>query len=515
MRLLYVLFICLLNFQLWGQAPQQIDWGPTNLYRPNMLALLPKNNGSFFTFHYTNSSLLPVPKISRFDNTVEVVCKKIEQRIDLKMMTLEDVFMFSDRLFGLFTDKLGTGVNVYLQEFDDEADPMGPAIEVGSYNFPKGWLRNVYVTTKVSPNSNYLVVDYLIPAKKDDFDQFGYTILDSTLTKVRSGEYEIPFSSKLTAVEARHLTDQGDYFLGVSVFSKTSMTVWKNFGLVDQSVVFHMSQKDSLRMIKLDIDQRKVYNFAINSLGNRVVITGTWGDENSKGAKGIFSVGYEVKEQNLEQVTFRDFPEDILGLENTNADKIYSVQNTDREFLNYAFRNMILQPNGDIVVLAEQFYIFEVNSTDSRGMSQVTNYYNYNDCIVYCISQTGELNWFKKIPKKQESINDFGQFSSLVNYVSQNQLVLFFNDNAQNYSETGIYNGKRVPFTNSLRLKDYCLAQTKIDLANGETNRFYFSSYETIDAFVCLKLSAVNYQSKQVVFSASRKKDKYGVLVFE
>ena len=515
MRFILFIFFLSLHYFSSGQIPPQIDWGPENLGRANTLAILPKDNGSFFTFHYGNASLMPSAKISRFENGKEIFAKRIEPRIEQKMVTLEDMFLFSNRLFGLFSDKIGASVTLYMQEYDDDADPFGPPIVVASYVVPKGWSRNVLVTTKVSPESNFLVVDYLIPAKKETYDRFGYNILTDKMISVREGEYEIPYDSKVSSVEARHLTDKGDYFLGISVFSKAYYSIWKDFGQVDKSVLIHMSPEDSLRMYELDLEQRKVYNFVLNSNDTAVVISGTWGDEDSKGAKGVFYSSFSFLSNKIEVPWFLEFPPEILEQENPQSDDIYSYQNINSELLNYAFRNVVLLPDGSINVLAEQYYIYEVNTTDSRGMNQVTNYYNYNDCIVYSISKEGVLNWFRKIPKKQESVNDFGQFSSLISYTSKGNLVLFFNDHAQNYDPIGTYLGTRVPFSNTLRYKDYCLAKATINLETGETQRHLFSTFDAIEAFVCLKLSCVNYKTHQVIFAASSKKDKYGFLTFE
>ncbi|TSJ45834.1 hypothetical protein [Fluviicola chungangensis] len=515
MRFLQLIFFLLLSNFFWGQVPPQIDWGPENLARPNTIAILPKDNGIFFTFHYGNGSLMPSAKISRFENGKEIFSKRIEPRIDQKMVTLEDMFLFSNRLFGLFSDKIGPSVTLYMQEYDDDVDPFGPPLVVASYVIPKGWSRNVLVTTKVSPENNFLVVDYLIPAKKEPFDRFGYNILNKQMVSVREGEYEIPYESNLSAVEARHLTDKGDYFLGVSVFSKAYYSVWKDFGQVDKSVLIHMSPGDSLKMYELDLEQRKVYNFVITSNDSNAIVTGTWGGEDSRGAKGVFYSSFSLDSNRLELPKFLEFPAEILDQENPQTDDIYSYQNINGELLNYAFRNVILLPDGSINVLAEQYYIYEVNTTDSRGMNQVTNYYNYNDCIVYSLSHAGELNWFRKIPKKQESVNDFGQFSSLISYVSKGNLVIFFNDHIQNYDQIGEYLGTRIPFSNTLRYKEYCLAKARVNLESGETQRVMFSPYDAIEAFVCLKLSCVNYSTHQVIFAASNKRDKYGFLTFE
>ncbi len=515
MQFIRLIFFLFTGCSLWAQVPPQIDWGPENVGRINTLAVLPKENGVFYTFHYGNASLMPSAKISRFENGKEIFSKRIEPRIDQKMVTLEDMFLFSNRLFGLFSDKIGASVTLYMQEYDEDVDPLGPPLVVASYVVPKGWSRNVLVTTKISPGNHFLVVDYLIPAKKETYDRFGYNILNDQLVSVREGEYEIPYDSKVSVVEARHLTDQGDYFLGVSVFSKAYYYFWKDYGLVDKSVLIHMSPGDSLKMYELDLEQRKVYNFAITSNDSTAYITGTWGNEESKGARGIFSATFSLNAKKIEVPKFLEFPPEILEQENPQADEIYNYQNVNGELLNYAFRNIVLLPDGSLNVLAEQYYIYEVNTTDSRGMSQVTNYYNYNDCIVYSISAAGELNWFRKIPKKQESVNDFGQYSSLISYQSKGSLVLFFNDNMENYDPIGTYKGTRRAFTNSLRYKDYCLAKVTVDLATGDVQRNLFSTYDAIDAFVCLKLSAVNYQTRQVIFAASSKRDKYGFLAFE
>ena len=92
---------------------------------------------------------------------------------------------------------------------------------------------------------------------------------------------------------------------------------------------------------------------------------------------------------------------------------------------------------------------------------------------------------------------------------------MFFNDNIQNYDPIGTYKGTRLPFSNSLRYKDYCLARASVNLETGDTQRSLFSSFDAIEAFVCLKLSCVNYKTKQVIFAASNKRDKYGFLAFE
>lgn len=507
-------FGCLfISFSIFSQAPQ-IDWGMETTYRPNVLAILPKSNGVFYTFHYTNSSLMPTPKISKFENGVEIFSKKVDPHINMRLMTLEDVFMFSNRLLALFSDFSSNGITYYLQEYDSEADPLNPPIVLGSHSFSNNFSREIYSHIEISPNQKYIAVDFLIPAKKNENDQLGCILIDSTLKVTYSNVFEINYNPKLTYLEERHVTDEGRYLIGISVFNQAPTSVWKNYNTIEKTVVYSMKASDSLREQILNTSQLKIHNFTFSSKQNELLLTGIWGDEENSGAKGVFISRF--KDNHFDTITNIEFPSNLFETLPPKRNYDYSsIKEIDRQLLNYAFRNTFFMPNGDLIILAEQYYMYEINTTDSRGMSQIINYYNYNDCIVYSISSDGKLNWLRKIPKKQESVNDFGQLSSILCYINGGKMHLFFNDNLENYGEDGTYNSREIPFTNNVRYNDYCLAKVDIELSMGTTKRYVFSNYESINAFVCLKLSAVNYPSKQLFFSATRKKDKYGILKFE
>ncbi|MEL7148117.1 MAG: hypothetical protein AAFO69_17215, partial [Bacteroidota bacterium] len=64
-----------------------------------------------------------------------------------------------------------------------------------------------------------------------------------------------------------------------------------------------------------------------------------------------------------------------------------------------------------------------------------TKYY-YKDILVVSIDANGEIEWTGKINKNQETLNDFGIYSSYFLSVVGDQLMFMFNDDERNLVDT-------------------------------------------------------------------------------
>jgi hypothetical protein len=116
------------------------------------------------------------------------------------------------------------------------------------------------------------------------------------------------------------------------------------------------------------------------------------------------------------------------------------------ELYNFALDDLILRNDGGAVLVAEQFYVYEDQEFDNFGVgfnrfgnpnnAVRTNYfYNYNDIIVVNIRPTGEIEWTARIPKKQETVNDGGYYSSYAMSIQPTGLYFLYNDNARNFDD--------------------------------------------------------------------------------
>jgi hypothetical protein len=102
-------------------------------------------------------------------------------------------------------------------------------------------------------------------------------------------------------------------------------------------------------------------------------------------------------------------------------------------------REILIKEDGGVVLIGEQFYIRVVTttSTDANGNTRTTTtyYYYYNDIIVVNIDGKGDIDWAKKIPKRQVTTNDGGYYSSYSLSVVEDKLYFIFNDHLKNILE--------------------------------------------------------------------------------
>jgi len=100
------------------------------------------------------------------------------------------------------------------------------------------------------------------------------------------------------------------------------------------------------------------------------------------------------------------------------------------EFQNIEMRDLLVQEDGSIILIGEQFYITQ--QTTRYGNSYVTTYtYHYEDILITKINPDGKLAWMKKLPKRQMGTNGRGGLS--YEYIATNNShYLLFLDNVKN-----------------------------------------------------------------------------------
>jgi hypothetical protein len=121
-----------------------------------------------------------------------------------------------------------------------------------------------------------------------------------------------------------------------------------------------------------------------------------------------------------------------------------------KELSDFYFDHFIVREDGSALFIAEQYYMQIVyNYNDPFGypygyytpgfyspyyFGRTTyNYqYYYNDLIVVSVNAAGDIQWTKKIPKRQMSTNDGGYYLSYSLGVTKNNIYILFNDNRNN-----------------------------------------------------------------------------------
>jgi hypothetical protein len=342
--------------------------------------------------------------------------------------------------------------------------------------------------------------------------------MDTLFHVVTEGEYEIPYNSKNASVDLRYLTDRGDYLLGISVYTNTNSGLWKDYNSLEKTLVVHVNGNE-LSEYELNIEGKRVFDIGISSLDSILIVTGTYGEPFSSGSQGVFMQRINLAQKEVVNDYFHLFPRDFMTQDMTPSqiDRLERRENRGRlgpQLYNYAIRGIHPLDDGSTIVVAEQFYIYQQNTTDSRGIMQTMYHYYFNDIVAFKVDSVGTFNWIARIPKEQHSVNDYGYYSSVKTFVTDGKLLCFFNDNSRNYDEMRNFEAFYRPISFPVRKKSYALALAEVDAVNGTVDRRIFNDYTESDGFVILKLSPIDYQNNQLLLYAQGRRDRFGVIQF-
>ena len=179
-----------------------------------------------------------------------------------------------------------------------------------------------------------------------------------------------------------------------------------------------------------------------------LVFCGFYSDKGTYSIKGtyFFKINPQTKEisnQNLKKLDF-DFRTEYTS--NRKKEKLEKEENSGDtkkapELYQFALDELILRNDGGALLVAEQFYIeeqryYDYNYYSRSGRYRYTYIYHYNDIIIVNIGPNGEIEWASRIPKRQETVNDGGRFSSYAMSIVRDKIYFVYNENGKNFDST-------------------------------------------------------------------------------
>lgn len=516
MRPLIFLFLFCLSCSAYAQE-LFVDWGPEHRRTSTIVELLPSKGLDFYAYKLSSRNLLQTPRITRYENGDPVTTRRIDQKIGSNMVVLDDLITFNGVLTGFFRDRKDGMNSLYMMHYDSEGEPLAEPELVSSFPFAKKGEGKGSFNLITSQNGSFLCVEYIIPAKRDLYDRYGYKVLDSTFSVVSEGEYEIPYRQNDARVDVRYLTNRGDYILGISVYQSGQNGAFNDYSTIEKTVVVQV-HKDTLTEYEMLIENQRVFDIGMNSDEGVLTVTGTYGKAFASGAEGVFVQQINLDNKQLLGQYMTVFPRDFMTKHMTQnqidrLERNEAAGGNGPQLMNYQIREVHNQDKGTIVV-AEQYFIYQQSSTDARGISQSVYQYFFNDLLIYKLDSAGTFSWIIEIPKEQQSINDNGYYSSEVSFISGGKLHCVFNDNRKNYDELGNYAGFFRTATFPARRNAYALAHAEIDLNTGTVTRNVLNDYNLTNGLVVMQLTNVNYKTREILFFSSGKKESFGLLRF-
>jgi hypothetical protein len=178
-------------------------------------------------------------------------------------------------------------------------------------------------------------------------------------------------------------------------------------------------------------------------IGNQkeLICAGFFSDKGTTSIKGtcFFRVDPETEEVfniSLQEFDFEFRTAFMRTGQQRRAERAEQSGNTDQqaELNRFSLNDLILRSDGGAVIVAEQYFVYQRTERMWDGTLRFDEFYNYNDIIVVNIRPDGSMEWAVRIPKRQETMNDGGYYSSYAMAVVRDRLYFIFNDNSRNYT---------------------------------------------------------------------------------
>jgi hypothetical protein len=136
--------------------------------------------------------------------------------------------------------------------------------------------------------------------------------------------------------------------------------------------------------------------------------------------------------------------------------------------------------------------------------------------IVYKLKADGSLDWVKRIPKTQQSLNDGGYYLSVSHAVTNKKVYLMYNDNKRNYLDDGTYENREFPRPANFMKVWNTIGLAEIDLNTGELSRRMLMGRAELTTSFVPKMSRYDIANQEMIVYGKRgNRHRFGRVSFK
>ena len=495
------LLLWLISFQspIFGQNINYEFESGKHYYSPGSAVIPSQMIGSDETGYYflvLNLAELSQVRLEHFDkNLNRTISQKLEFLPGKAIRKFEYIFYSNNKiyLFSSYADSKLEKRFLEVQTVDKKTlllnNDLKSVIEV--YNT---FNKSGKFEFNTSPNGTKLLVycDYPKKKEKQDYkvttsDKYKFSVFEGDVDLLWSKEIVFPYNDMLFSVESYMVDDKGRLLFSGVLFNDTIIEITDRMGVFgglgyrkyinyaekkgigfNYIVLSYDGVKEIPFQYKIELEGKYLRDMKIVvNLNDELICTGFYSEKGRKSIKGIFYNKYDNVAGKIKHQYNKEFSKEII----TSGLNPYQLKEAERkmqqgeevEMNQYDFNNLIVNSDGSLVLIAEQYVeqnvAEDVNPTLDYGISRGSispsgtgagrrggsygGYYGgfyggrnasrnqFNDILITYISSEGEVNWIKTIPKKQKSMSDY--YTSYGVAIAGNDLYLFFNDNIYNF----------------------------------------------------------------------------------
>ncbi|GJM34157.1 MAG: hypothetical protein DHS20C18_31580 [Saprospiraceae bacterium] len=447
---------------------------------------------------------------------------KRSQKLDLKYKgkkrDFEDMVMVGGSIYLLtsFNNEAKKKNYLFLQKLSDRLIPSRELELIGEIDTRNKYREGGFDLILSRDSSKVLVYNQL-PYQRNEPERFTLRVFNNQFESMWTKDIALPYSDDHFSVEEYQVDKEGNvYLLGVHFQDKYRVRR-QGKPTYTYSVLAYTNAGADFEEYRIDLTDKFVTDltFRVADDGN-LICSGFYSDKGTYSIKGTYFFRLDAKSKEVYNVNLKPFDFEFLteymsqGQKN-RAQRAEESGNANRstELYRYALNDLILRSDGGAVLVAEQYYIYERSYRDYTGAIYSDYFYNYNDIIVVNIRPNGEIEWATRIPKRQETLNDGGYFSSYAMAIVRDKIYFIYNDNARNFGQEN--ENRRRLYNFNGRYSVVALAEIRID---GSLSTFPLFTNRDADILTRPKICKQTGSRRMMVYGERGRQYRFANLKF-
>jgi hypothetical protein len=454
--------------------------------------------------------------------------KEIDLRYKKKKRDFEKVLYLNNQfyLFTSFNNKAHKANYLFVQSIKKKSLTLSKKMKKIAESPARDEYREGKFNFHVSKDSSHVLIYSQLPNQKKGSERFSLQVFDNNFEKKWEKNIQLPYPDNRFSITDYRVDNNGNVYLLGALYENSSGFLRRNTNY-QYIILAYTENGEASEEYNVILEGKFITDltFRVGKNG-KLVCSGFYSEKNSYSIKGTYYFQIDPKSSEISNANYKEFEFDFVTEYYSNrrkrkAKKAEEQGDTRRsaELYQYSLNDLILRSDGGAVLVAEQYYVEQREDNrftnggfynpygfrNNRYREDIDYYYNYNDIIVVNIKPNGEIQWATRIPKKQETRNDGGYYSSYAMAIVRDKICFVYNDNGKNFSAKN--NSRRYGFNGSNSI----LALTEIGI-DGSVNTFPISSNREQGIITRPKICKQIGKREVAIFGERGKRFKFGKL---
>jgi hypothetical protein len=273
-----------------------------------------------------------------------------------------------------------------------------------------------------SHDSSLVAVYQVIPAKRLEPEQLYVQVFSNDFDAlVWERNVQLPHAAKDATLENAVVDKDGNLFLLYEIKEQQAARTAGAAKFFKSIFVVSPKAEPYEYVVKLAGQEIESVGIGTDDKGD-LLVSGFYGEKGKlRNSSGLFTFTLNAQTQE----TGASFQKTIPDL--------YASDIGNRKKYEYRFRKAyVIDDASSQLLLAEQYLFYVVTNYNQYGTGGSTFHYVYGPAAIIKLNADQDVEWVRRVPKLQHTVNDGGYFSSYYSFLYNDNAVLVYNDDPSN-----------------------------------------------------------------------------------